>query len=160
MTELSKSAKNFQNYLEERSLPFSVVELPASTRSADDASRALACKKAQIVKSLVFRAKTADAPVIVLASGANQVDTAEISKIVGDEIEKPEAKFVKKRTGFSIGGVAPIGHKEDCFVCVDEDLLQYDAVWAAAGTPHAVFKIDCPITDILGQHTIVTLRKP
>lgn len=160
MTELSKSARKFQHYLDERSLAFQVLELPESTRSAGDAANTLRCHKSQIVKSLVFRAKSADMPVIVLASGTNRVDEKKIADAVGDQIEKPDAKFVKKRTGFSIGGVAPIGHKENCFVCVDEDLLAHKVVWAAAGTPHAVFKIDRPITDILEEYSLVSFKSP
>lgn len=156
MTELSKSARKFQRYLDERDLSFKVIELPDSTRSASDAARALDCNQAQIVKSLVFRAAGSDRPVIVLASGTNRVDEGRIADQLGEPIDKPDAKFVKQRTGFSIGGVAPIGHREPCIVFVDRDLLNYNVLWAAAGTPNAVFKIDTPITDILEGHQMVS----
>lgn len=157
MTQLSKSARKFQHYLDERALPFDVLELPDSTRSSAEAASALACNEGQIVKSLVFSADSTGSPVLVLASGTNRVDEGRVAEALGDGIARPDAKFVKKRTGFSIGGVAPIGHKEACTVFVDQDLLQYDIVWAAAGTPSAVFKIDRPITDILGAHTVMAV---
>ncbi|WP_109994547.1 YbaK/EbsC family protein [Salinisphaera sp. LB1] len=156
MAELSRSARKFQRYLEQQQLPLEVIELPASTRSAADAAAALDCDQAQIVKSMVFRAIGSDAPVVVLASGTNRVDESTIAEALGERIDKPDAKFVKQRTGFSIGGVAPIGHREPCVVFVDHDLLKHDILWAAAGTPHAVFRVDRPITDILGEHLMVS----
>lgn len=156
MAELSKSARKFQAYLEQQRLPLEVIELPASTRSAADAATALQCEQAQIVKSLVFRAVSSDTPVIVLASGINRVDESKLAALLNESIDKPDAKFVKQRTGFSIGGVAPIGHKDSCVVFVDEDLLGHDVLWAAAGTPHAVFRIDQPITRLLGEYQLVS----
>lgn len=158
MAELSKSARKFQRYLEQQQLPLEVIELPASTRNAADAAATLGCEQAQIVKSLVFRAIGSDAPVVVLASGTNRVDESVIAEALGERIDKPDAKFVKQRTGFSIGGVAPIGHREPRMVFVDHDLLKHDILWAAAGTPHAVFRIDRPITDILGAHCMVSFE--
>lgn len=157
MAGLSRSADKFQRYLDQQGLSFRVIELPASTRSAADAAAALECAPAQIVKSLVFRATSSDTPVIVLASGPNRVDEAMIASRLGEPMDKPDARFVKQRTGFSIGGVAPIGHREPCVVYVDDALLEHDVLWAAAGTPNAVFRIDRPITAILEAYQIVTL---
>lgn len=157
MAELSRSAGRFQRYLDQQGLLFRVIELPASTRSAADAAAALECDQAQIVKSVVFRATSSDTPVIVLASGPNRVDEAMIASLLGEPLDKPDARFVKQRTGFSIGGVAPIGHRDPCVVYVDNALLEHDVLWAAAGTPNAVFRIDRPITTILEAYQMVTL---
>jgi prolyl-tRNA editing enzyme YbaK/EbsC (Cys-tRNA(Pro) deacylase) len=155
---ISKRARQFQEILHTRGLDLTVVELPASTRTADDAARALGCEKAQIVKSLVFRRTGTDEPVMVLASGPNRVNEQAIAERVGGEIGKADADFVKRVTGFAIGGVPPLGHKEQVLIYVDEDLLDFDETWAAAGTPNAVFKIPGKITDILPEHTVVSVR--
>lgn len=158
MSELSKSARRFQRFLNERGHAFTVIELPDSTRSAAEAAAALDCTQAQIVKSLVFRARASDRPVIVLASGVHQVDEQLIAERIGEAVDKPDAKYVKKRTGFSIGGVAPIGHKETCPVLVDEVLRAHEVLWAAAGTPHAVFRIDQPIDELIPSADMIRLQ--
>jgi len=155
---LSKRAQQFQDVLYQRSLGLRVIELPDSTRTADDAARALGCSKAQIVKSLVFRDTATERPVVVLASGPNRVNEKSIATHLGSEIDKADADFVKRATGFAIGGVPPLGHCEPVTLFVDEDLLQFDEVWAAAGTPHAVFKIPGKLTDILPEHTVISVR--
>lgn len=155
MTELSKRARRFQRLLDERGLALSVVELPDLTRTAAEAAAALGCSQAQIVKSLVFRNTDTDAPVIVLASGTQRVDEGRLSPHVGAPISRADADFVKRTTGFSIGGVAPIGHVQTFPVWVDRTLLTFDEVWAAAGTPYAVFRIDRPITDILDEYRVI-----
>lgn len=155
---ISKRAQQFQKILDERGLDLAVIELPDSTRTADDAARALGCTKAQIVKSLVFRNAATDCPVLVLASGPNRVDEAHIGAQLGAPIVKADGDFVKRRTGFAIGGVPPIGHAEPMTVFVDEDLLKFDEIWAAAGTPYAVFRIPGNLTGILPEHTVVRVN--
>jgi prolyl-tRNA editing enzyme YbaK/EbsC (Cys-tRNA(Pro) deacylase) len=154
---LSKRARQFQEILERRGLELTVAELPDSTHTADDAARALGCAKGQIVKSLVFRDTATDGPVIVLASGPNRVDEERVAAALGHPIAKADAAFVRRVTGFAIGGVPPLGHKEQAAVFVDEDLLEFDEVWAAAGTPHAVFRIPGKITEILPEYTVLTI---
>ncbi len=155
---LSKRAQQFQDILDQRGLGLTVLELPESTRTADDAARALGCSKAQIVKSLVFRDAAEDRPVIVLASGPNRVNEKIIAERLGREIGKADADFVKRMTGYAIGGVPPLGHREPVTLFVDEDLLGFEEVWAAAGTPSAVFKIPGKITDILPEHEVVSVK--
>src|SRR5699024_6738648 len=132
---LSKRAEQFQSLLQARGLDFRVLELPDSARTADDAAAALGCDKAQIVKSLIFRHAETDEPILILASGVNRVDEQHIESKLGVTLAKADAKFVKKTTGYSIGGVPPIGHKTRACVLVDKDLLAHDLLWAAAGTP-------------------------
>lgn len=112
-----------------------------STRTAADAAAAIGCTVGQIAKSLVFRAVGSNRPVLVIASGANRVDEKLLAAAVGDRIAKADATFVRDRTGFAIGGVAPVGHSEPPITFVDRDLRQYDVIWAAAGTPNSVFRL-------------------
>ncbi len=138
--ELSKHSKKVQEYLNKFDLDLEVLELPGSTRTAVDAANAIGCAVGQIVKSLIF--KTDDKPILILVSGDNQLDTKKFENENSLSLEKADAKFVKERTGFSIGGVPPAGHKEQFITFIDEDLLQYDEIWAAAGMPFSVFKIE------------------
>src|SRR5699024_10833790 len=147
----------FQNMLRERGLDLTVTELPDSTRTADDAAHALGCTKAQIVKSLVFRTVHTGPPVLVLASGDNRVNEHALPAHVGEPNDNADAKYVKAASGYVIGGVPPVGHATAMRVFVDKDLLSFDTVWAAAGTPHAVVQIPAPLKDILDDHTVIAL---
>jgi prolyl-tRNA editing enzyme YbaK/EbsC (Cys-tRNA(Pro) deacylase) len=121
-----------------------VVELPDSTRTAAEAAQAVGCQVGQIVKSLIFRAKRSERPILVVASGSNRVDERAIEALIGEPLGKADADFVRQHTGFAIGGVPPVGHTEPVETFVDEDLLQYSEIWAAAGTPNAVFRLAPP----------------
>lgn len=138
---LSKSAQNIQDVLSKIGIKTNVIELPASTRTADEAAKAIGCTIGQIIKSLVFRTKSTHRPILVLASGVNRVNEKAIAKSVGEDITKADADFTREKTGFAIGGIPPIGHKEKLETIIDQDLFQFDELWAAAGTPHAVFCI-------------------
>lgn len=111
--------------------------LDASARTAQQAADALGVEVAQIANSLVFEVD--GAPLLVLASGAQRVDTAKLAAHLGAAVHRANPDFVRSRTGFAIGGVAPVGHLEPIRTLVDTDLARYDVVWAAAGHPHAVF---------------------
>lgn len=141
-TPLSRSAQRVQDAL--TALGFSmgqVVELPATTRSAAEAAAAIGCTVAQIAKSLVFRGAQSGLPVLVIASGANRVDTALVADVLGEPLAKADADFVRAQTGFVIGGVPPVGHERPLRTFIDQDLRQFDVIWAAAGTPNAVFRL-------------------
>ncbi|MDX1924186.1 MAG: YbaK/EbsC family protein [Rickettsiaceae bacterium] len=141
-TKLAKSAVSVQEALDKLKLECKVLELPSSTRTAIDAASSIGCDIGQIVKSLVFRTKKTGKPVLVLASGPNQVDIKTIEDCVGESITKADADFVREVTGFAIGGIPPVGHKNAIdFIYIDQDLMELDEVWAAAGTPNAVFCI-------------------
>jgi prolyl-tRNA editing enzyme YbaK/EbsC (Cys-tRNA(Pro) deacylase) len=113
-----------------------VREFPEGTRTAPEAAAAVGCEVGQICKSLVFRVGAE--PLLVIASGANRVDEARFGAV------KADAAYVREHTGFAIGGVPPFGHATAIDTVLDEDLLRYDVVWAAAGTPRAVFAIAPP----------------
>ena len=110
------------------------------------------------MKSLVFRVESTDEPVMVLASGPNRVNENAIAEHVGGRIRKADAEFVKRVTGYAIGGVPPLCHQEQLTVLVDEDLLTFEETWAAAGTPNAVFRIPGRITEILDDHKVVCVK--
>ena len=120
---------------------FEVLEFDASTRTATDAATAVGCRVAQIAKSIVFRAATSNRAVLVITSGSNRVDTAKVAALIGEPITRADADFVREATGFSIGGVPPVGHAHDPMTLIDADLAQFSEIWAAAGTPNAVFRL-------------------
>jgi prolyl-tRNA editing enzyme YbaK/EbsC (Cys-tRNA(Pro) deacylase) len=139
--ELSTSAMKVQSALHNLGLECKVVELPGSTRTAVEAAQAVGCTVGQIVKSLMFRGKGSGRPLLALVSGSNRVDEKKLAALAGEPTEKADAEFTRLHTGFAIGGIPPLGHVEKIETFIDEDLLQYSEVWAAAGTPHAVFPI-------------------
>lgn len=138
---LSSSAHRVQQALKAHGLEYQVVEMAKTTRSAKDAAQAVGCRVEQIVKSLVFRGKQTQRAILVVASGANRVNEKTLSRIVSEPIEMPDADFVREKTGFAIGGVPPIGHNNRLATFIDEDLLKFEEIWAAAGNPRAVFKL-------------------
>jgi len=139
--QLSPSAQKVQAALAEMGVSCQVVELPDSTRTAKEAAQAIGCGVEQIVKSLVFRGAESGQPLLVVASGINRVNEQRVAAIVGEPIEKAGADFVRQHTGYVIGGVPPAAHAEHIRTLIDEDLLQYPQIWAAAGTPRAVFAL-------------------
>jgi prolyl-tRNA editing enzyme YbaK/EbsC (Cys-tRNA(Pro) deacylase) len=139
--ELSTSARKVQDVLNAQGFSCQVVELPASTRTAKEAAQAIGCRVEQIVKSLIFKGKQSDKPVLVVASGTNRVNEKRLGQLAGEPITKADADFVRQHTGFAVGGVPPIGHLEQIETFLDEDLLGYEEIWAAAGTPFAVFRL-------------------
>jgi len=123
-----------------------IKEFSASTRTSADAAAAIGCSVAQIAKSLVFRAKQAGRAILGMARGANRVDEKKLAAKLGETIGKADAEFVRDETGFAIGGVAPVGHDVEkrgirLKTLIDQDLLQYDVIWAAAGSPNSVFRL-------------------
>jgi len=136
-----ESARRVQDALHEQGFDFEVREFPASTRTAADAAAALGCRIGQIAKSLVFRAAASARPVLVVASGANRVDEQAVAKLLGEALARADAAFVREATGFAIGGVPPLGHRTAPVSYIDRDLLAFAEIWAAAGTPNAVFRL-------------------
>ena len=141
MAALSPSAQRVQTLLDGFGHGHSVVEHEGSTRTSEDAANAVGCTVAQIAKSLIFRAKDSGRPVLVVASGANRVDEKAVGRLIGEKIERADPDFVREATGFAIGGIPPIGHAVPPLVLIDADLLTLESIWAAAGTPNAVFRL-------------------
>ena len=138
---LPDSAQRVQDFLAARGLACRVRTFPESTRTAQEAAAAIGCEVGQIAKSLVFRDAENDRPVLAVASGSNRVDVAKVEAAIGVTLSRAEGKWVKSRAGFAIGGVPPVAHAEPLLTVLDSDLKNYSTLWAAAGTPFAVFEL-------------------
>ena len=141
MSQLKPAAQRVQDVLRAKGLEAHVRHMPASTRTAQDAADACGCQVGQIVKSLIFRGARSGQAYLLLVSGANRVDEAVAATQIGEPLSRPDAQFVRDATGFAIGGIPPLGHATPIATFMDEALLDYELVWAAAGTPDAVFPI-------------------
>lgn len=139
---LHPSAQRVQDELDRLGLPAKVIELEATTRSASDAAQAVGCELGQIAKSLVFRSRSTGEPILVITSGAHRVDETAFAAHIGEAIERADPDFVRAASGYAIGGVPPVGHGQPIRIYFDEDLLRYPTIWAAAGTPRALFAVD------------------
>ena len=122
-------------------LDAAIVELAAAARTARDAAAQLGCEVAQIANSLVFRGERTGVALLVMSSGANRVDLARLEAVFGEPAGKADAAFVRERSGFAIGGVAPVGHAMPLRTVIDRDLLGHREIWAAGGHPHTVFRL-------------------
>lgn len=141
MATHSESIDRVVAALEALGITTDVTELPQSTRTAADAAMAVGCDVGQIAKSIVFRGVITNRTILVIASGINRISETKLAAAVGEQVVKAEAEFVRSQTGFAIGGVAPVAHLKKLDTFLDEDLLRYEHVWAAAGTPHAVIRM-------------------
>lgn len=140
--ELSPSARKVQAALAAFGLGLEVREFDASTRTADAAAKAIGCAVGQIAKSILFRGASSGRPVLVIASGTNRVNEGKVAALLGEALGKADAEFVRSRTGFVIGGVPPVGHAVRPETFIDRDLMAFAEIWAAAGTPNAVFRLE------------------
>jgi len=134
------SVERVRAALERAGMPAEIVELPGAARTAKAAADFLGCRVAQIANSLVFRAEASGAAVLVMSSGACRVDLARLARVLGEPVAKADAEFVRRHTGFAIGGVAPVGHGISK-VFVEKALAAQRDLWAAAGHPHTVFRL-------------------
>ena len=141
MPTLSSSAQKIQDQLKSLGYEYTVIEHSESTRTAQEAADRAGGELGQIVKSLIFQGRDSAKPILVLTSGANRVDEKRISEYAGEPIRRADADFVRLVTGFAIGGVPPVGHLQKMDTYIDEDFLQYPTIWAAAGTPNAIFEL-------------------
>jgi prolyl-tRNA editing enzyme YbaK/EbsC (Cys-tRNA(Pro) deacylase) len=155
----SQSAQKIQGVLSKLGADYRVIEFSGSTRTAQEAADRVGCKLGQIVKSMVFKGQLSNKGILVLTSGANRVDEKKIEQYARETIIRADPDFVRSTTGFAIGGVPPVGHTTLLDTYIDEDLLQYKTVWAAAGTPNAVFEL--PSSDLARiTHGKIILVKP
>ena len=138
---LKPAAQRFEIAARALGLDIEVRSMSQSTRTAEEAAAACGCSVGQIVKSLVFRGKTSGKPYLLLVSGANRVNEKAVAKLIGEPLQRPDAQYVRDITGFAIGGIPPLGHASRLTTFMDRDLLGYEVVWAAAGTPESVFPV-------------------
>ena len=140
-SSLSASAARVQHFLQQQGFDLTVRELPGSTRTAAEAAAAIGCQVGQIAKSLIFNEKSSDEVILVIASGSNLVDLGKVAMATGLTLRRADGKSIKERVGFAIGGIPPVGHVIPLRTLLDVDLRGYEIIWAAAGTPHAVFPL-------------------
>jgi prolyl-tRNA editing enzyme YbaK/EbsC (Cys-tRNA(Pro) deacylase) len=141
MAELKPAARRVLEAASAAGLEIEIVTHARSTRTAEEAAAACGCAVGQIVKSLVFQGKTSGAPILLLVSGANRVNEKGVAAAIGEALKRPDAAYVREVTGYAIGGIPPLGHATALKTFIDRDLLQYETVWAAAGTPESVFRV-------------------
>jgi len=158
MSQLSPSAQKIQDLLNTLGYNFTVIEHAESTRTAQEAADRAGCELGQIVKSLIFKGKESGKPILVLTSGANRVDEKRISEYAGESIGRADADFVRAVTGFAIGGVPPLGHVQKTETYIDEDFQPYQTIWAAAGTPNAIFELPTDVLPALTQGKVVRVK--
>ena len=148
---------DFKKILQEYGLENNVVIFDNSTKTAQEAADQIGVEIGQIGKSIIL--KLNNEPVIVIVSGENKISIEKLEKLIGERIEKADADFVYEKTGFSIGGVPPFGHKEKIkHMFLDEDLLNYQEIWCAAGTPFSVFKISSQRLIEITQAKLVNIK--
>ncbi|NMG02571.1 YbaK/EbsC family protein [Azoarcus taiwanensis] len=145
--------------LQRLGMPADVVEFDESTRSSAEAAAAIGCEVAQIAKSIVFRGKQSGRCILVIASGADRIDEKKLRTEIGEGVSRADADFVRERTGFAIGGVAPVGHVGEVCVLVDRRLWDMDPIWAAAGAPNAVFRLSADDLHRIPDIRVVDVRQ-
>lgn len=137
MSNLNK----FKDFLKNKGYCFEIKEFPFSTHTSTQAAAAIGCDISQIAKSIVFKGKDSQKPILVIVSGKNRVDEKKLEILIGEKIEKADPVFVLETTGFLIGGVPPFGHKQKIKTFIDKDLLKFSEIWAAAGDKNSVFRL-------------------
>jgi prolyl-tRNA editing enzyme YbaK/EbsC (Cys-tRNA(Pro) deacylase) len=142
MSELPASARKVQDAAHALGLDIVVREMAESTRTAEVAAAACGVTVGQIVKSLVFLGSDTGKPYLLLVSGSNRVNEKAVATHLGERLKRPDAEAVRSLTGYAIGGIPPFGHARELATYMDRDLLAYDVIWAAAGTPKAVFRTE------------------
>ena len=138
---LSPSAQKVQDVLKALGFSNQIIELQSTTRTSAEAAQAVGCRVEQIAKSILFQGKNTRKPILVIASGVNRVNEKKVAGFISEPLGKADADYVRNHTGFVIGGVPPIAHLEKLDIFIDEDLLQYKEIWAAAGNPNAIFML-------------------
>jgi len=141
VTDFGPSVRRVEEALAAAGGGHTVVALEQSARTSAQAASAVGCQVDQIAKSLVFRGAESQRAVLVIASGANRVDEGKVATLIAEPVGRADADFVRQRTGFAIGGVAPVAHAEPLTILIDEDLMRWPEIWAAAGHPNTVFKL-------------------
>lgn len=141
VAELSDAARRVQEAIAARGFDYRVIELATPVRTAADAAREVKCEVGQIAKSIVFKAQSGRG-VLVITSGSNRVDESRITALLGEPIGRADPPWVRETTGYAIGGIPPLGHATPMETFVDEDLLRFSEIWAAAGHPNSLFRLD------------------
>ncbi|MGI3167806.1 YbaK/EbsC family protein [Pseudooceanicola sp. C21-150M6] len=137
---MSKSRKRVTAALEAAGIPVEIVEL-GEARTAQQAADGVGCHLDQIAKSIIFAGAESGAALLFLTAGGNMVDSDKAAAVAGEPLVKADAALIRAQTGFAIGGVSPVGHLNPIRAWLDPRLLEFEDIWAAAGTPHHVFRL-------------------
>ncbi|HEY9102905.1 YbaK/EbsC family protein [Chitinimonas sp.] len=159
MSTVLTSQQRVEAALAAAGVAIEIKTFPVGTRTAADAAAAIGCSVAEIAKSIVLRAVESDRVVVVVTSGSNRVDERKVAGLLGQAVVRADADFVRSKTGFAIGGVAPVGHLEAPLVLMDRDLQQYGQVWAAGGTGDSVFRITPSELQTLTQAPLADIKQ-
>ncbi|MBS0288595.1 MAG: YbaK/EbsC family protein [Proteobacteria bacterium] len=157
-TILKAPMARVQDALQKKGLKFEIIEFSQSTRTANEAAAAIGCKIAQIIKSLLFRTCETNQPILILVSGKNRVNEQKIETLVGEKIVKADADFTREITSFAIGGIPPLDNDKIKTIFIDQDLFDFEVLWAAAGTPYTVFSVSSNEIQKLIQGSIVSVK--
>ena len=138
---MSKSLKRVAKALADAGIEAEIIETGDQTRTAAQAAEQAGCDVDQIAKSIIFKGEDSDAAVLFLTAGGNQVDAGKASAIAGEPLGKADAALIRAQTGFAIGGVSPVGHLNPIRAFIDPRLMEFEVIWAAAGTPRHIFSL-------------------
>lgn len=158
MPELKEASRRFRDRAAALGLAAQITEHAQSSRTAEEAAAACGCAVGQIVKSLVFKGAKSGKPYLLLVAGDNRVDQKGVAQRIGEPLDRPDADFVRALTGFAIGGIPPLGHDTPIATYMDEDLLEHEQVWAAAGTPNSVFPVAPRALAAAAKATIIPVK--
>lgn len=155
---LSSAVGRVKEALEKKGLRSEIKQFSGSTRTAQEAAAAIGCEVGEIIKSLLFRTKDTAQPILILVSGKNRVNEHAIEVFIGEKIVKADANFTREITGYSIGGIPPLVNEKIQHVLIDEDLLNYQILWAAAGTPFTVFSLPAADIQKISHGSVVSIK--
>ena len=155
---LSDSNRRVEEAARASGLSISIELSPAATRTAEEAATVRGCDVAQIVKSLIFRGVVSGDAILLLVSGANRVNEQAVAGVIGEAVSRPDAQFVRDVTGYAIGGIPPFGHRAKIKALMDADLLKFDTVYAAAGTPNSTFGINPHELQRVSEASVASVR--
>jgi prolyl-tRNA editing enzyme YbaK/EbsC (Cys-tRNA(Pro) deacylase) len=155
---LSTSAQKVQNAIFEFGYQFTIIEFEKPTRTSQEAAEAAGCSLGQIVKSLIFQGAISGKPLLVLVSGINRVNEKNVSMHAGELIQRATPDFVRTVTGFAIGGIPPFSITNPIETYIDEDLMGYDTVWGAAGTPNAIFEFTTTALVTMSKGKLIQIK--
>jgi prolyl-tRNA editing enzyme YbaK/EbsC (Cys-tRNA(Pro) deacylase) len=158
MKSLSSSSQKVQDILNTFKLEHQVFELEVPVKTAQQAADVVGCNVGQIAKSLVFISESGK-PVLVIASGSNRVNESRVAEILGESISRATPDFVRSSTGFAIGGIPPVGHAVQPVVVIDQDLLEFKNIWAAAGHPNSLFELNPHDLERMTGGTVANIRE-
>ncbi len=157
MEDLSPLTQRVRQVLEGLDIGFELRQFEESTRTSQDAADTIGCDVGQIAKSIAF--SSGSRPVLVIASGRNRIDLKKVEQELGESIAMMKPEQVKEVTGFAVGGVPPVGHNTSMETFIDQDLMGFDIVWAAAGTPNSIFSVKSPDLARITSGRVIDLRE-